>query len=68
LEESGASASDIREFLGYSRARTGQLEGDLENGEAYSGASAGLIKEILPAVEVVQRLVEDYQKVIKKIT
>jgi len=68
LEKSGASAGDIREFLGYSRARTGQIEGDLENGEAYSGASAGLIKEILPAAEVVQRLVEEYQKVIKKIT
>ncbi len=68
LEESGASAADIGEFLGYGRARTGQVEGDLENGEAYSGASAGLIKEILPAAEVVQRLVEGYQKVIKEIT
>jgi enoyl-[acyl-carrier protein] reductase II len=68
LEESGASGSDIRNFLGYSRARTGQVEGDLENGEAYSGASAGLIKEILPAAEVVQRLVGEYQIVIKKIT
>jgi enoyl-[acyl-carrier protein] reductase II len=68
LEESGASAGDIREFLGYSRARTGQIEGDLENGEAYSGASAGLIKEVLPAAEVIQRLVEEYQIVIKKIT
>ena len=68
LEESGASAGDIKEFLGYSRARRGQIEGDLENGEAYSGASAGLIKEVLPAAEVVQRLVEGYQKVIKKIT
>jgi enoyl-[acyl-carrier protein] reductase II len=68
LEESGASAGDIRNFLGYSRARTGQIEGDLENGEAYSGASAGLIKDILPAAEVVQRLVEGYQKIIKTIT
>jgi enoyl-[acyl-carrier protein] reductase II len=68
LEESGASAGDIRNFLGYSRARTGQVEGDLENGEAYSGASAGLIKEILPVAEVVQRLVGEYQIVIKKIT
>ena len=68
LEESGASAGDIRNFLGYSRARRGQIEGDLENGEAYSGASAGLIKEVLPAAEVIQRLVEEYQKVIKKIT
>jgi enoyl-[acyl-carrier protein] reductase II len=68
LEESGASAGNIREFLGYSRARTGQIEGDLENGEVYSGASAGLIKDILSAAEVVHRLVEEYQKVIKKIT
>ncbi|HUL29422.1 MAG TPA: nitronate monooxygenase [Thermodesulfobacteriota bacterium] len=68
LEESGASASDIRNFLEYSRARTGQIEGDLENGEAYSGASAGMVKEVLPVAEVVKRLVEGYQKVIKKIT
>jgi enoyl-[acyl-carrier protein] reductase II len=68
LEESGASAGDIREFLGYSRARTGQIEGDLENGEAYSGASAGLVKEVLPADEVVLRLIKEYRRVIKKIT
>jgi enoyl-[acyl-carrier protein] reductase II len=67
LEESGASADDLRNFLGYSRARTGQLEGDLENGEAYCGASAGLIKEIIPAAKVIQNLVEGYQKIIEKI-
>jgi enoyl-[acyl-carrier protein] reductase II len=67
LEESGASADDIRNFLGHSRARTGQLEGDLENGEAYCGASAGLIKEIIPAAMVVQNLVEGYEKILKKI-
>jgi enoyl-[acyl-carrier protein] reductase II len=67
LEESGASADDIRNFLGHSRARTGQLEGDLENGEAYCGASAGLIKEIIPAARVVQNLVEGYEKILKKI-
>lgn len=68
LEASGASAEDLRSFLGYSRARTGQLEGDLENGEAYCGASAGLIKEILPAAKVIQKLVEGYREVVKKIT
>ena len=67
LEESGASASDIREFLGYSRARGGQLEGDLINGEAYCGASAGLIKEILPVASVVQRLVEGYKEVLQNL-
>jgi enoyl-[acyl-carrier protein] reductase II len=68
LEESGASDGEIRNFLGHSRARKGQIEGDLENGEAYAGASAGLIKEVLPAAEVVLGLVEGYRKVVKKIT
>ena len=67
MEESGASAGDIRDFLGYSRARKGQLEGDLINGEAYCGASAGLIKEIIPVALVVQKLVEGYKEVTKKL-
>jgi len=67
VEESGVSASGIRDFLGYSRARKGQLEGDLTEGEAYCGASAGLIKEIIPVSLVVQRLVEGYQEVIDKL-
>ena len=65
LEQTGASAADIRNFLGYSRARKGQLEGDLSNGEAYCGASAGLIKEIIPVALVVQEVVNGYQEVVK---
>ena len=67
LENTGASADELRNFLGYSRARKGQIEGDLENGEVYCGSSAGLIKEILSAATVVRRLVEGYQTVVKKI-
>jgi enoyl-[acyl-carrier protein] reductase II len=68
LEESGASGDEIREFLGYSRARRGQLEGDLSEGEAYCGASAGLIREISPSAQVVRILVEDCQRVINELT
>ena len=68
LEETGASAQDIREFLGYGRSRKGQLEGDLGDGEAYCGTSAGLIKGIVPAASVIQQLVKGYQEVIKKIS
>ena len=67
LEASGASADAIRDFLGTSRARKGQIEGDLVNGEAYGGSSAGLIKEILPAAAVIQRLVDGFQEIVKKI-
>jgi len=68
LESSGATAENIHNFLGYSRARKGQLEGDLVNGEAYCGASAGLIKEIIPSSLVIQRLVTGYREVIRKIS
>jgi hypothetical protein len=43
------------------------LEGDLDNGEAYCGASAGLIKEIIPVAIVVQNLVEGYEKIIENL-
>lgn len=68
LEERGTAAEEIRNFLGFSRARRGQLEGDLVEGEFYCGASAGLIKEILPASEVIQKLVEGYDEVLKRIS
>jgi len=66
-EQAGASANDMREFLGYRRARRGQLEGDLDNGEAYCGASAGLIKEIVPAATVVETLVAGYKGIIERL-
>jgi enoyl-[acyl-carrier protein] reductase II len=66
LEKGGASAETLREFLGYSRARRGQLEGDFAEGEAYCGAAAGLIKEILPAAEVIRRLVQGYQEILHR--
>jgi hypothetical protein len=53
--------------LGYSRARKGQLEGDLVNGEAYCGASAGLIQEIIPAALIVKTLAEGYQEVLRRL-
>lgn len=64
LEEGGATADELRDFIGHAASRTGGLEGDLENGEAYCGSSAGLIHEILEAGEVVRRLVNGCQEVI----
>ena len=66
-EQTGASANEIREFLGYRSARKGQLGGDLDHGEAYCGASAGLIKEIVPAATVIKALVASYRDVIDRL-
>lgn len=69
LEASGASAEELRAYLGRGRDRDrkGQLEGDLVHGAASCGASAGLIKEILPAAEVIRRLTAGYDRIIKKL-
>jgi enoyl-[acyl-carrier protein] reductase II len=67
LERSGATAGDIMDFIGYRSNRTAQLEGHLNGGEAYCGASAGLIKEILPAGDVVRQLVEGYEQVLNRL-
>jgi NAD(P)H-dependent flavin oxidoreductase YrpB (nitropropane dioxygenase family) len=68
LEEGGATADELRDFIGHAASRTGGLEGDLENGEAYCGSSAGLIHEILGAGEVVRRLVNGCQEVIDSLS
>ena len=67
MEEAGATVDELREFLGHAASRRAGLEGDLDNGEAYCGSSAGLITEIIGADEVVQRLVEGYDEVVKRL-
>jgi len=67
MEEAGASDEELREFLGHAASRRAGLEGDLDGGEAYCGASAGLITEIIGAGEVIQKLVDGYDAVVKKL-
>lgn len=65
LQEGGASAEEISEFMGHAPSRKGGLEGDLDNGEAYCSSSGGLINEILETKEVIRRLIEGYPEVVK---
>jgi enoyl-[acyl-carrier protein] reductase II len=68
LEKSGAIPGSIRDFIGYRSNQTAQIEGDLQGGEAYCGASAGLIKEILPVKQVIHQLVKGYVAVLKRLS
>lgn len=65
LERTCKTESDLLEHLGYRSNRTAQIEGDLAKGEAYCGASAGLIREILPARQVIEQLVDGYKKILR---
>ena len=67
MESQGASAEELESFIGAGRARKGQLEGDLVNGEAYCGAATGMISEIVSAGEVVQNIMDNSEAVLTKL-
>jgi enoyl-[acyl-carrier protein] reductase II len=67
MEAVGASAEELLDFIGSSRSRTGQFEGDLANGEAYCGSIAGMIKEIKSVAEIIQNIVDDYDTVLARL-
>lgn len=62
-ESRGATADEILFLIGVARSRTGEVDGDLEEGEAFCGAVAGMITEIVSAADVVRSIVDGYPKV-----
>lgn len=60
-EERGAGAEELSVLLGRGRARRGMLEGEVEEGELEIGQVAGMIREILPAAEIVRRMMQEFR-------
>ena len=67
VESAGATPEELLVFIGIGRSRRGELDGDIIDGEAYCGAIAGMIKEIIGAADVVKSLVEGYSAVVAKL-
>lgn len=65
MEDSGASADELREFLGRGRAKRGIFEGNLSDGELEIGQVTSLIREIVSAETVVKEMVEEYNETVK---
>ena len=68
LEERGASSEELRELLGRGRSKKGIFEGDLEEGELEIGQIASHIKQIVPAAQVVEEMVEQYNRTIQNLS
>jgi enoyl-[acyl-carrier protein] reductase II len=66
-EARGAPREELEEVYGRSHSRRGILEGDLEEGELEAGQSSGLIHEILPAGEVVRRMVDEFRTALTRL-
>ena len=68
LENQGASAEQLKEFLGHGRSRMGMFEGDLNNGELEIGQVSALINEIKPAAGILEEIIREYELVRKDLT
>lgn len=60
-EARGASEAELKELLGRARAKKGMFEGDLDAGELEIGQVAALVKEILPANEIIRNLIKEFR-------
>jgi enoyl-[acyl-carrier protein] reductase II len=61
-EKAGASAADLKNLLGKGRAKNGMFDGDLKEGELEVGQVSALIKNILPAAEIIENLWSEFRK------
>jgi enoyl-[acyl-carrier protein] reductase II len=61
-EAAGATREELEQVYGRSHSRRGILEGNVEEGELEAGQSSGLIRDIIPAAEVVKRFVEEFEQ------
>jgi len=66
LESSGASIEEL-EALGTGRLRAAVIDGDVEWGSVMAGQSAGLVKKIQPAAEIIRELFDDAERVLRNL-
>jgi enoyl-[acyl-carrier protein] reductase II len=61
-EQAGASKESLQTLLGKGRAKKGMFEGDLKEGELEIGQVSALIRDILPAADIIENLWFEFRK------
>jgi enoyl-[acyl-carrier protein] reductase II len=61
-ERMGAAKEELEAIYRNSSLKQAALEGDVEWGRVEAGQSAGLVDEILPAAEIMRRLVAEAEE------
>lgn len=64
-EQRGASDEELKILLGRARARKGMFEGDLQEGELEIGQVSALVKDILPAKEIIRNLWRGFEDAVR---
>lgn len=63
-EAAGATPEELLVLIGLGRSRSGELDGNVREGELYCGAVAGMVDHIVGAGDVVRELVDGYDRVV----
>jgi enoyl-[acyl-carrier protein] reductase II len=66
-EKAGATQEELEALYKSSSLKQAALDGDVEWGKVEAGQSAGLVDEILPAAEVVRRLIAELEEARKRL-
>jgi enoyl-[acyl-carrier protein] reductase II len=66
-ERNGATREELEALLGRKREMMGIFDGNMEEGEFEAGQSSGLVKEILPAAEVVRSMMHQYHEAVHRL-
>ncbi len=65
-EWKGATLDELRALLGRARAKKGMFEGSLDEGELEIGQVSALIRDILPASEIIKNLWNEFSEALKQ--
>jgi enoyl-[acyl-carrier protein] reductase II len=66
--QKNATPEELAMLLGRGRAKKGMFEGDLTEGELEIGQAAAMIRNILPAGEIVRQMMEDCRTTIDRLS
>jgi enoyl-[acyl-carrier protein] reductase II len=58
----GATVDELKAILGRARARKGMFEGNLDEGELEIGQGSALLRDILPAAEIVKNVWQEFEE------
>jgi enoyl-[acyl-carrier protein] reductase II len=61
-EMRGAGPEELLQILGRGRAKKGMFEGDLENGELEIGQVSAMLRDILPAGDIVRNIWDEFNE------
>ncbi len=61
-EWKGASVEELKSLLGRSRAKKGMFEGDMYEGELEIGQVSAIVREIIPAGDIVKNVWHEFQE------